>query len=158
MKVGFREDIAVFPEELILEIRNNKEDLIKYLNNCSDEIGFKQIPSIAEALDYAVSDGQRRLWVLSQLAGGSRAYHMQGIHALYGEYAVAHLERAIRVTIGRHEVLRTVFREREGGELRQVVLPGESASMFRMSYRDFVGVEEGKVWSYVIEESAGSSI
>ena len=114
---------------------------------------YRSIEKIGEGLDYVVSDGQRRLWVLSQLAGGSRAYHLPGELELEGEYSVVDFERSIQKAIVRHEVLRTVFREGEGESLRQVVLAAESASMFRMSYRDFVGVEEGEIRSYVIEES-----
>ena len=86
------------------------------------------------------------------MAGGSQAYHLRGELELEGEYSVVDFERSIQKAIARHEVLRTVFREGGDGSLRQVVL-AESASMFRMSYRDFVGVEEGEVRSYVIEES-----
>ena len=45
------------------------------LLKASTATSYSSIEKIAEGLDYAVSDGQRRLWVLSQLAGGSRAYH-----------------------------------------------------------------------------------
>ena len=53
--------------------------------------------------------------MLSQLAGGSRAYHLPGELELEGEYSVIDFERSIQKAIVRHEVLRTVFRE-GGGE------------------------------------------
>ncbi|MBC9915664.1 condensation domain-containing protein, partial [Chitinophaga varians] len=94
--------------------------------------GIEQVPLAA---DYALSDGQRRLWLLSQQAGSSRAYHISGSVPLEGAYHAVFFEQAILHAMARHEILRTVFRENAEGELRQVVLPA-SASAFRFTSVD----------------------
>ncbi|HET6256278.1 MAG TPA: amino acid adenylation domain-containing protein, partial [Puia sp.] len=114
--------------------------------------GYSQIPQVAESKDYVASDGQRRLWMLSQFEEGSRAYTLTGYLALNGEYSAAHYEEAIRAVIGRHEILRTVFRENGQGELRQVILSVEEAE-FRLGYEDIKGWPMEKVREYIREES-----
>ena len=69
-----------------------------------------------------LSPGQRRLWFLDRLAPGSNAYTMAGALALTGRLDLPALAGAFGDVIRRHEVLRTVFAEREGG-----AGPGESA-------------------------------
>jgi len=76
--------------------------------------------------DYPVSDGQRRIWLLSQLDEASRSYHLPGAFYLEEGYDAVSLEKAVQQVMIRHEALRTVFRENGIGELRQVILPAES--------------------------------
>ena len=47
-------------------------------------------------------------------AGGSRQYHVPAVLRLKGPLNVAALEYALRQTVDRHEVLRTVYRQEEG--------------------------------------------
>src|SRR3712207_9181248 len=61
--------------------------------------------------DYPVSDGQRRLWVLSQLEHTSRAYHLPGVLVLEAPCQGEHLQAALLAVLERHQVLRTVFGE-----------------------------------------------
>ncbi|HET6256281.1 MAG TPA: amino acid adenylation domain-containing protein [Puia sp.] len=114
--------------------------------------GYSPIPQVAVSEDYAVSDGQRRLWILSQLEESSRAYTLIGHLELEGEYSAAYFGEAIRVVIERHEILRTVFRENEQGELRQVILQVEEAG-FRLTDEDVEGWPADKVKEYIREES-----
>jgi hypothetical protein len=68
----------------------------------------------------AASYAQRRLWFMQQMDEGGSAYNCPGGARLVGELDVAALERALEEVVGRHEALRTSFRE-EGGEVVQVV-------------------------------------
>ncbi|HEY0684527.1 MAG TPA: amino acid adenylation domain-containing protein, partial [Steroidobacter sp.] len=61
-----------------------------------------------------LSHMQQRLWFLSQLEGASAAYHMPGALRLQGMLDEAALQRALDRIVERHEVLRTVFLDREG--------------------------------------------
>ncbi|HEU4554734.1 MAG TPA: amino acid adenylation domain-containing protein, partial [Chitinophaga sp.] len=112
---------------------------------------YAAISRVAEAADYAVSDGQRRLWVLSQEEEGSRAYHLPGELHLDGDYDPLYFEQALHQVIDRHEILRTVFRENAEGELRQQVLPA-GASGFRFDYQDFTGQDIATIRSYLAAE------
>jgi amino acid adenylation domain-containing protein len=114
-------------------------------------IEYSPILHIPDGSAYAVSDGQRRMWVLSQIEVASRAYQLRGQLDLSGRYSVGHFERAVNRVIDRHEVLRTVFRENEEGELRQVVLP--PGQEMQMRYEDLEGRSREEVLEYINQES-----
>ena len=74
-----------------------------------DNVSYQEIEQVEEADSYQLSDGQRRLWVLSQFKGGNVVYNMPNSIELEGDYSPKHVEKAIINTIERHEILRTVF-------------------------------------------------
>ncbi|HSF42722.1 MAG TPA: non-ribosomal peptide synthase/polyketide synthase [Thermoanaerobaculia bacterium] len=69
-----------------------------------------------------LSFGQQRLWFLDRLEPGSSVYNMPATLRLRGRLDRTALETALGEIVRRHEVLRTVFPEIEGGPV-QVVLP-----------------------------------
>ncbi|MGF6848998.1 amino acid adenylation domain-containing protein/non-ribosomal peptide synthase protein (TIGR01720 family) [Chitinophaga sp. W3I9] len=85
---------------------------------------------------YALSSAQRRLWVLCQFEDGNMAYNMPGAYILKGALNRDALENAFNQLITRHESLRTVFREQDGGEIRQFILSPEDIN-FKIAYSDF---------------------
>jgi aryl carrier-like protein len=115
---------------------------------------FIQIAKVAPQASYPISDAQRRLWVLSQFEEGSVAYNMPGNIYLDQDIDIKHLKRAIDSTIERHEILRTVFKEDETGEIRQWIQTIEDLD-FKIDYKDFRKEEdkEGKVKEYITEDS-----
>jgi iturin family lipopeptide synthetase B len=151
LKLTFEEGARAEFDEIIQEIRENKAALIKYIKEYLKP-DYSDIRRVAESDDYAVSDGQRRLWILSQSEEGSRAYNLPNQVWLGGEYNAAYFEEAIRAVMGRHEMLRTVFRENEQGELRQMILSVGEAG-FRLGYKDVEGWPTEKVREYIREES-----
>lgn len=70
-----------------------------------------------------LSFSQQRLWFLEQLAPGQPTYNAVLAMRVRGPLDLARLERGLRVVIGRHEALRTVFRTGPDGTPVQVVLP-----------------------------------
>jgi len=106
------------PDEILRKIRENKEVLISYLRQQDDYGEEKGIYPAASKEDYVLSSSQRRLWVLSQLEGGNVAYNVPGAYELEGELDEDALEASFMELIARHESLRTVFVEREDGEVR----------------------------------------
>ncbi|HST59365.1 MAG TPA: amino acid adenylation domain-containing protein, partial [Longimicrobium sp.] len=69
-----------------------------------------------------LSFAQERLWFLDRLEPGSTAYNIPLAWRLDGALDEAALERALGEIVRRHEALRTVFREGDGGAA-QVVEP-----------------------------------
>jgi amino acid adenylation domain-containing protein len=115
---------------------------------------FVQIEKVTPQESYAISDAQRRLWVLSQFEGGSIAYNMPGIIYLNQDIDIENFKKAIDATIDRHEILRTVFRENEAGEIRQWILDRKDLD-FSIDLQDFSrepGREE-KVHAYISKNS-----
>ncbi|WP_282698405.1 condensation domain-containing protein, partial [Streptomyces sp. CC208A] len=74
------------------------------------------------------SFAQRRLWLLSQLDGGSAAYNVPMVVRLESGVDVQALESALNAVITKHAPLRTVL-EVVDGEPRQRVLAPERAKV-----------------------------
>ena len=84
---------------------------------------------------FPMSFAQERMWFVAQYDPASPVYNVSGAELVRAEVDVAALERALTLSVRRHEGLRTVFRV-EGGELRQVVLP---PAPVRVEVRDVRG-------------------
>ncbi|MEI6411056.1 MAG: amino acid adenylation domain-containing protein, partial [Bacteroidota bacterium] len=100
--------IAALAERVITESKDNLKTL-------------QSIPQLAESADYALSNAQRRLWVIDQMsetAEAHAAYNMPATLRLRGDLDIAALERVFELLFERHESLRTRFREG-----RQVISP-----------------------------------
>ena len=67
-----------------------------------------------------LSFGQERLWFLDRLAPGSDFYNLSATFALSGPIDAVALSRAVRSLSLRHEVLRSVFRDEQGGPVQIV--------------------------------------
>lgn len=110
------------------------------LISTSSKTTYVQIPAITEHsnnhMGYAISDAQRRLWVLSQFGQGSIAYNMPSVIPLNGDYDTDCFKSAIKSTIERHEILRTIFKTDDKGEVKQVILTPEELN-FEIGYKDF---------------------
>jgi tyrocidine synthetase III len=105
----------------IEEIRQHKPAIIQFLRSVQQS--WHAITAIPEQPDYSLSPSQRRLWILSQAGDSNAAYNMNGVYVFTGAIDIAALEQAFERLMERHHSLRTVFRENETGEARQVILP-----------------------------------
>jgi amino acid adenylation domain-containing protein len=152
----FVKDKAAISKELIQEIKEKKEALVVYLKrlelNELDEKKNNKIPTVAQSQNYDLSSAQTRLWVLNQF-GGNAAYNMPFQLPLLGTYNLENLERAIRAVIERHEILRTVFKEDETGEVKQWICSAEELD-FKLKYLDYRALEEKEenVQQYIRED------
>jgi fengycin family lipopeptide synthetase D len=108
-----------------------------------------QIQPTAPAADYALSNAQRRLWVLSQLDDGLAAYNMPAAIRLQGALDVLSLEKAFSLLFARHESLRTNFVEK-GGEGRQVV---RVIFDYKLVVRDCRGASDAAIQSLIHEHA-----
>lgn len=122
-------------QETIMEIKENKAKLIdyfsmrKYLREKSD------IPLVPQSECYPLSPAQRRLWFLQQFDKKSFAYNIPFIMSFHGNVDVNALEESFNFLIDRHEILRTVYRIDDTGNIRQWVLPKEECE-FKIRYKD----------------------
>lgn len=166
--------------EIAENIKSHRDEIVAFISNGSKSFEFSEIPALSETekenglkSGFAISDAQRRIWVLSQFEDGSVAYNITGKAYLNQEIDIEFFKSAINATIARHEILRTIFKEQqnkainEGGtiptnEIRQWILTPDELN-FEIDYRDFRNIkaqsDEGKplkafeIENYITEDS-----
>ena len=87
-----------------------------------------------------LSFSQERLWFIDRLEG-SIQYHVPAVIGLKGKLNLQALELSLSAIIGRHEVLRTVIREKEGQPYQLI----NSAENWTLSVLDKVGETENNL-------------
>lgn len=110
---------ALFESPTVVELAERIEQL-RASAEASDAPEIAPITPIPDQEHYALSHGQRRIWVLSQREGGSMAYNLGYNLMLEGELNLSAFEEAFQRIIRQHESLRTTF-VMIAGELRQKV-------------------------------------
>ncbi|MDX1962869.1 MAG: amino acid adenylation domain-containing protein [Pirellulales bacterium] len=85
---------------------------------CADYI----VPRTKSQPSYPVSYPQRQLWLADQLAGDSPCYNVPLAWEFHGELRVSAWQTALAQIVQRHEILRTVYVNTGGHEVRQRVL------------------------------------
>ncbi|SKA48510.1 amino acid adenylation domain-containing protein [Chitinophaga eiseniae] len=108
-------------EETIGLLKNNKPEIIAYLEALAGNEKYTPIPRIPDAGYYPVSGAQLRLWLESQQEQASRAYYT-GFQLLLQQTTTDMLEKAIHHIADRHEILRTVFVADEHQDIFQRVV------------------------------------
>ncbi|RFM33506.1 non-ribosomal peptide synthase/polyketide synthase [Chitinophaga silvisoli] len=115
------------PASILEKLKNNKVQLIEYLSRLNTEDPGQHILPANERAYYPLSSSQRRLWILSQFEDGNIAYNIPGTFVFEGALQTSALDYAFKALVARHEILRTVFREDETGEVRQYILAANAA-------------------------------
>lgn len=112
-------------DELLSLIKTNKDILLSFLKKNQEATKFKKIKVVEKQDFYPVSNAQRRIWMLSQFEGGSDAYNILTKLYIKGKLEIENLNYAFRLSIKKHEILRTVFKEKDG-EISQIILEDTS--------------------------------
>ena len=115
---------------------------IEGISNQLTENQYTPISKAAQNASYPLSASQSRLWILSQLEGGSLAYNMPAAVKLSGVIDAAKFEESFKILINRHEILRTTFKINEQDELRQYIISTDDIA-FKIDEQDF-SLEEDK--------------
>ncbi len=116
-------------------IRENKERIIAQLRK-GNASALKEIPLIPIQESYPLSSAQNSLWITSQFEGASVAYNVSYQLPIQQRLDVASFKKAMHAVIDRHEILKTVFRKNEQGEVRQWILD-QSEFDFAIQYIDY---------------------
>ncbi|WP_282081584.1 condensation domain-containing protein, partial [Aquimarina algiphila] len=139
-----KEKNVVLPSSLINLIKDHKSDLISFLETeIESSLGSNnlQIKRIKKSESYSVSDAQYRLWLVSQKEEGSIAYNISSVVNLDRTLDVTSFQEAVNAVIERHEILRTVFRIEETGEVRQYIKSSEEMG-FSIDFKDCRGRDD----------------
>ncbi|WP_405594578.1 condensation domain-containing protein [Streptomyces sp. NBC_01410] len=86
-----------------------------------------------------LAPAQRRLWFIHQLSRGSLAYNVPTAYRLRGPLDTEALERAVRLVVRRHEVLRTCYPTDNDNEPFQRVLDADAADRQTLVARHDLG-------------------
>jgi amino acid adenylation domain-containing protein len=98
------------------------------LDSKSKTSGQAQIIKKETREDYPLSFTQERLWVLTKFEDASKAYNMPAAFNITGNLDIDILGKAIGMVVQRHEILRTIFREKNGVPV-QVILPANKVNI-----------------------------
>jgi|GEM_PF-5817450 len=117
-------------KEIIQALKNKKQDIIDFLKKETVEFkrlnGNSSIPPIVKRTSNTklpLSFSQQALWTVDHFSG-SIPYHMPAVFRFKGDLNLNNLEAAFNAIVNRHEILRTVYIEKEG-EVYQEVLSGD---------------------------------
>lgn len=120
---------------LLQEIKDKKSELIDYFKKYVNQSEYQKITPAKKQQSYSLSNAQKRLWIISQMEGGSVAHNLPDFIQFDGNFDIQSFEQAIDNLIERHEILRTVFRKNENNEVRQWILSKEELG-FKVKYKD----------------------
>ena len=119
LQLKFAKGVQIEPK-LLQDLKDNKELITSFLTD--NKFKSKKVDAFESELknidrtsvpDIPLSFSQERLWFIHQLEG-SLQYHLPTILRLKGHLNTDALNHAFRTIVNRHEVLRTVYRERDG--------------------------------------------
>ncbi len=132
------------PPNLIKVIQAHKKELIEFLEKeiqVSLTTPSKSIPKLLESESYKISNAQKRLWLVCQLEESSIAYNIPNTIVLEERLDINSFKKAVHAVIARHEILRTIFKVDNAGEIRQFVL-SPAALGFCIEVKDYSGEED----------------
>ncbi|HEV2735556.1 MAG TPA: amino acid adenylation domain-containing protein, partial [Longimicrobiaceae bacterium] len=98
------------------------------------------IERVSRAGPLPLSFAQQRLWFIDRLEPGSPAYNMPFPLRLRGRLDAAALRARLDALVERHETLRTVFAERDAGQV-QIIRPPAPVELAEMDLRDLPEAE-----------------
>jgi tyrocidine synthetase III len=134
---------GVVLDAVIPKIKLHRDEIIKYLSGTTHDRPVVSIGQATLSESYALSSSQRRLWILSQFEEGSIAYNIPVVLEFEGALDVHALSKSFDALVDRHEMLRTVFCERDG-QVRQYVLINEKPG-FRINHHDLRQSDEATI-------------
>ncbi len=128
------------PAELKARIKAEKDEILAYLKSQDKHAvvvneKFNHIPVAPEQESYPIPTSLFRIWVLSQFEQGNVAYNMPGAIEFKGTFNKETFDDAFIKLIERHEILRTTFRETQGGAVHQFITPATDFH-FETAFRD----------------------
>ncbi|GIN54556.1 lichenysin non-ribosomal peptide synthetase LicA [Bacillus paralicheniformis] len=78
------------------------------------------IEAVPDRDTYPVSSAQKRLYVLQQIEGAEKSYHMPAVLQPEGKLDLKRLESAAQMLIKRHEAFRTTFEIKDGEPVQRI--------------------------------------
>ncbi len=107
------------------QIKDNKEALVAYLQQLDEMTVATPASGDISALNRCgqtvpVSFAQQRLWFIDSLQNGTPEYNMPLAFEVQGQLDIKVIDRVFQTIVSRHEVLRSVYLERDGQTLQHI--------------------------------------
>ncbi|HEY8893712.1 MAG TPA: amino acid adenylation domain-containing protein, partial [Niastella sp.] len=119
--------IAAIRRQLTLEVsipdifsHPTVESLAAHLQGHNTKGGIQQLSARTTSSPIPLSFGQERIWFVHKMEG-SVAYHIPALFRIKGALSDQSLSYALQSVIERHDVLRTVFVEKDGVPYQQLI-------------------------------------
>jgi len=135
---------GVITPEIANSIKQHKEAIVLYVRSHGQQ---EEIVPVTQPGPFRLSNGQKRLWVLSQDEQTSITYNLAGAYKLTGVIDPEILGKSWQLVVGKHEVLRTVFVFHNGELLQEITdlsqdhvlqFPASETAWNTESIQDFV--------------------
>jgi amino acid adenylation domain-containing protein len=139
--------------ELLKQLAGHKAAIINFLRDANDASAPPPIEPVSRAQALPLSYAQMRLWILNRLSTNNSAYHLPVALHLEGSLDVEAVRRSINEIVMRHEVLRTIFTERDGRPV-QTILPSFEVGLPVIDLRSLTDVERGAELQKLATENA----
>ena len=141
-----RFNVSLCAEDLF--IHNSADKLAAYVAQREKSPAEKITPTENNGY-YDLTPAQRRLWMLSQLPGGSAAFNLFHGSVINAAVDIVCFEKALVTLVERHEILRTTFTAQEGVPKQKTRNAGEPG--FKFDYADLrnseVTMEMVRAWA-----------
>jgi non-ribosomal peptide synthetase component F len=148
-KLGYLAEHGEIPPTLRQRILASKDAILAFLKRAAPA----QIVPVDRSVALPLSFGQQSLWLIDQLEGGSRPYHVSNVLELTGELDKGALQGSFDVIVQRHEVLRTTYNQGTDGPV-QVVHEARPVSIDEIDLSMLVPEERAAQLDRIIQQAA----
>ncbi len=124
LKLSYDDDIRA---DLLDQIKSNKAELIQYLTSMNNK--QKSILKTTDE-DILISPTQTKFWLIDKMLGPGNLYNIPAIYKIKGQIKSLEFQEAWSGMLQRHEILRTVFVEKDDLNIYQKVTNSESSTQF----------------------------
>jgi len=128
-----------FDRSIVDEIKKNETAILNHLKALKglsiSKKTYQEIPKSQLQINYPVSGPQVSIWLACQSEKGSSAYNIPNVILLKGAYNITNFQKSFLEVINRHEILRTIFKLDNEGDVKQYIIPKDKVA-FTIDFHD----------------------
>ncbi len=144
-------------KELLLEIKNRKDEIISFLRqvNIEAHINREPIPKASkkDVQGIPLSFSQQSMWFYSQITKANPVFNISNAVKMSGTLHKEILIKSLKEVIARHESLRTTFKNVDGSPV-QVINPSVEVTLPEMDLRHIPQKEQEQYLNKCLKEEA----
>ncbi|MCW8093481.1 non-ribosomal peptide synthetase/type I polyketide synthase [Alteromonas sp. ASW11-130] len=140
-KLKTKSEPGAITAELAQQIKQNKDELIRYLEQAHCSATAQSIPKRADEKYSKVTANQKNIWLKQNLDKSTTAYNVCTAVRMTGVLVQDALEKALQTVAERHQVLNACFVE-QGGELKMMYSAVNASLLRRISSTNFADAKK----------------